>query len=106
MATVQPKSLLKLLGGMAKENPKQGMADTVPAMIDGQQPAALSEGEFVIPADVVSMIGDGNTEAGSAILSRMIEEVRVKKMGKKEQPDEMAKLFLGGKVKMPKEARQ
>jgi len=36
----------------------------------------------------------------------MIEEVRVKKMGKKEQPDEMAKLFLGGKVKMPKEARQ
>jgi len=105
MPNLKPKSLLKLLGGLSKANPSTGMQDSVPAMIDGQQPAALSEGEFVVPADVVSMIGDGNSEAGSQILSKMVEEVRVKKMGKKSQPEEMAKLFLGGKVRMPKESK-
>ena len=38
-----------------------GMSDSVPAMINGAQPAALSEGEYVIPADVVAMVGDGGS---------------------------------------------
>jgi hypothetical protein len=53
-----------------------GLADHVPAMIDGTQPAALSEGEFVIPADVVSMLGDGSSEAGARILQTMVDKIR------------------------------
>lgn len=56
-----------------------GLADMVPASIEGQQPAALSEGEFVWPADVVSMVGDGSTEAGARILNRLIEQIRISK---------------------------
>jgi hypothetical protein len=53
-----------------------GLADKVPAMIDGVAPAALSEGEFVIPADVVSMLGDGSSEAGARILQTMVDKIR------------------------------
>lgn len=56
-----------------------GLADMVPATIEGEQPAALSEGEFVFPADVVSMLGDGSTEAGSRILTKLIDKIRVLK---------------------------
>jgi len=99
MAPVNSKSLLKMLGGAAKGNPKGGMADTTPALIDGQAPAALSQGEFVIPADVVSLIGDGNNEAGAEILDQAIAELRQKKTGSGKQPNPMAELFKGGKVK-------
>jgi hypothetical protein len=58
-----------------------GLADLIPAQIDGEQPAALSEGEFVFPADVVSMLGDGSSEAGARLLSKLIEEVRGVKQG-------------------------
>ncbi len=57
-----------------------GLADMVPATIEGEQPAALSEGEFVFPADVVSMLGDGSTEAGSRVLAKLIEKIRTIKM--------------------------
>lgn len=99
MAPVNPKSLLKMLGSKADGNPKGGMADQVPAQIDGQAPAALSAGEYVIPADVVSLIGDGNNEAGSEVLTNMIAELRQKKTGSDKQPNPMAELFSGGKVK-------
>ena len=46
---------------------------------EGDQPAALSEGEYVIPADVVSMLGDGNTDAGVKILDGMVEQIRKSK---------------------------
>ena len=46
-----------------------GMADKVPANIDGKRPAALSDGEFVIPADVVSHLGNGNSNAGAKVLA-------------------------------------
>jgi len=62
-----------------------GMADTVPAMIDGQQPAALSQGEFVVPADVVSHIGNGNTNAGAKQLMQMLAEIRKARTGKTSQ---------------------
>lgn len=65
-----------------------GLADKVPAVIDGQAPAALSEGEFVIPADVVAMLGDGSSEAGARILQTMVDKVRKMKAsaGAKQAP--------------------
>ena len=99
MAKIQPKSLLKMLGNKAQNQPGTGMKDDVGAVIDGQAPAALSAGEFVVPADVISLIGDGNNEAGSQIMEQVIAEIRGKKTGQKEQPNPMAELFKGGKVK-------
>lgn len=69
-----------------------GLADAVPAEIttpegETKAPAALSEGEFVVPADVVSMLGDGSSEAGSRILQQMIEEIRVAKTSSKKQAE-------------------
>ena len=58
-----------------------GLADLVPATIDGEQPAALSEGEFVWPADVVSMLGDGSSEAGARILQNLMSQIRAAKQG-------------------------
>ena len=71
-----------------------GMADKVPATVDGVQPAALSDGEFVIPADVVSHLGNGNSEAGAKVLYDMMERIRkartgTKKQGKKIDPRKM-----------------
>ena len=53
-----------------------GMADKVPAHIDGRRPAALSDGEFVIPADVVSHLGNGNSNAGAKRLYKMMDDIR------------------------------
>jgi hypothetical protein len=66
-----------------------GMEDDVPASIDGQQPAALSSGEYVIPADVVAHLGDGNGGAGgkgSKVLDDMISRIRREKTGSTKQP--------------------
>lgn len=62
-----------------------GMADRVPATIEGKQPAALSDGEFVIPADVVSHLGNGNSDAGAKVLEEMMARVRKARTGRKEQ---------------------
>lgn len=62
-----------------------GMADELDTTIDGQQPARLSHGEFVIPADVVSHLGDGNSEAGAKKLYAMMDKVRHARTGKKKQ---------------------
>ena len=63
-----------------------GMADTIPASIDGKDPAALSGGEFVIPADIVSGMGNGNSDAGAKSLYAMMDKVRQARTGMKEQP--------------------
>jgi hypothetical protein len=65
--------------------PTDGMADDVPASIDGQDEAALSHGEFVIPADVVSHLGNGNSEAGAMQLYKMMERIRQARTGNPEQ---------------------
>jgi hypothetical protein len=57
------------------------MADQIPATIDGAQPAALSDGEFVIPADVVSHLGNGNSNAGAQELYAMMDKVREDRTG-------------------------
>ena len=71
-----------------------GMADKVPARIDNGQEARLSDGEFVIPADVVSHLGNGNSEAGAKELYAMMSRTRKSrtgnpKQGKEIKPQEM-----------------
>ena len=65
------------------------MADRKPAMIDNEQPAALSDGEFVIPADVVSHLGNGNSEAGAKVLEEMMARVRKARTGNEKQGKEI-----------------
>lgn len=62
-----------------------GMADQVPAMIDNQRPASLSHGEMVIPADVVSHMGNGNSDAGAKQFYDMMDRVRKARTGNKQQ---------------------
>lgn len=62
-----------------------GMADKIPSSIDGKQKAALSHGEFVIPADVVSHLGNGNSDAGAQKLYQMMAKVRRARTGNPEQ---------------------
>jgi hypothetical protein len=76
-------------GGIASARYLQGgtdgMADKIPANIDGEQPAALSHGEFVIPADVVSHLGNGNSEAGADKLYQMMSRIRKARTGNEKQ---------------------
>jgi len=87
-----------------------GMADELPAQIGKDQPAALSHGEFVIPADVVSHMGNGNSDAGAKKLYQMMDKIRMartgnKKQGKRINPDKfmpggLAQAYAsGGEVK-------
>jgi hypothetical protein len=69
--------------------PTDGMADEVPATIEGSQPAALSDGEFVITADVVSHLGNGNSEAGAKILEDFMRGIRQKRTGTEDQGKEI-----------------
>jgi len=62
-----------------------GMADKIPARIGGKQEARLSHGEFVIPADVVSHLGNGNSEAGAKRLYAMMDKIRTARTGTKKQ---------------------
>lgn len=76
--------------------PGDGMDDMIPArMDDGSSDVLLSDGEFVIPADVVSGLGNGSTDAGAAELDRMMGRVREARTGKTEQPKAVA---AGGMV--------
>jgi len=62
-----------------------GMADKGPASIEGVQEARLSDGEFVIPADVVSHLGNGNSDAGAKVLEGMMSRVRKERTGNSKQ---------------------
>lgn len=79
-----------------------GMADDVPARIDNNQEARLSDGEFVIPADVVSHLGNGNSDAGADQLHSMMSGIRQARTGNPEQGKEinpqqfMPKMAQGG----------
>ena len=65
------------------------MSDDISATIDGTQEAALSQGEFVVPADVVSHLGNGSSEAGSKQLYKMMDEVRRARTGNEKQGKEI-----------------
>ena len=73
-----------LEGGIASLK-GDGMSDSVPAKIDGSQPAALSTGEYVIPADVVSHLGNGSSDDGAVRLDEMLDRVRMARTGTEDQ---------------------
>ena len=66
-----------------------GMSDDIPATINGKQPARLADGEFVIPADVVSHLGNGSSKAGAKQLYSMMDKVRTARTGTKKQGKEI-----------------
>jgi hypothetical protein len=72
-------------GGRMLKGPGDGMSDNIPATIAGKQPARLANEEFVIPADVVSHLGNGSSEAGAKQLYKMMDRVRQARTGKKKQ---------------------
>jgi hypothetical protein len=67
------------------KGPGDGMSDNIPATIGNRQPARLADGEFVVPADVVSHLGNGSTNAGAKKLHGMMDKVRMDRTGKKKQ---------------------
>jgi hypothetical protein len=76
-----------LAGGKLLKGPGDGMSDSIPAVIRGKgvQRAALADGEFVIPADVVSHLGNGSTNAGAKKLYAMMNKVRQARTGRTRQ---------------------
>jgi hypothetical protein len=68
------------------EGAGDGMADMIPASMEGDQDVLLSDGEFVVPADVVSGIGNGSSDAGANKLEDMMDRVRELRTGGKTQP--------------------
>lgn len=90
--------IMNLAHGRYLRGGTDGMADKIPSSIDNKQPAKLSHGEFVIPADVVSHLGNGNSDAGANKLYQMMDKIRqartgTKKQGKQINPD---KFMPGG----------
>jgi hypothetical protein len=79
------KSRSKMAKGGYLDGAGDGMSDSIPATIEGKQPARLADGEFVIPADVVSHIGNGSSKAGSKRLYAMLDKVRHARTGNKKQ---------------------
>jgi len=77
--------IAKLREGRYLAGATDGMADKIPAEIDQVQPAALSDGEYVIPADVVSHLGNGNSDAGAKILDEFLTKVRKSRTGNGKQ---------------------
>jgi len=63
-----------------------GLSDSVPANIEGQEPVALSDGEVVVPADVVSGLGNGSSDAGAREIEKMNQGVRQARTGTRNQP--------------------
>jgi hypothetical protein len=72
-------------GGRLLKGPGDGMSDNIPATIGRKQPARLADGEFVVPADVVSGLGNGSTDAGAKQLYKMLDKVRSARTGNKKQ---------------------
>jgi hypothetical protein len=72
-------------GGRLLRGPGDGVSDSIPAVIGKKQPARLADGEFVVPARIVSELGNGSTEAGARKLYAMMDRIqaaRKKTVGK------------------------
>jgi hypothetical protein len=76
-------------GGRMLKGPGDGMSDSIPGVIGGKRPARLADGEFVVPADVVSHLGNGSTDAGAKQLYSMMDKVRTARTGSKKQGREI-----------------
>jgi hypothetical protein len=74
-------------GGKLLRGDGDGMSDSIPAVITGHKPqrAALADGEFVVPADVVSHLGNGSTSAGAKKLYAMMDKIRLARTGNPKQ---------------------
>lgn len=72
-------------GGKLLKGPGDGMSDSIVANIAGKQPARLADGEFVVPADVVSHLGNGSTDAGAKHLYKMMDRIRQARTGNSKQ---------------------
>lgn len=72
-------------GGRLLKGPGDGMSDNIPATISNKRPARLADGEFVVPADVVSHLGNGSTDAGAKQLYAMMNKVRKARTGNSKQ---------------------
>ena len=72
-------------GGRMLKGPGDGMSDSIPATIANKQPARLANDEFVVPADVVSHLGNGSSDAGAKQLYSMMDRVRKARTGTKKQ---------------------
>lgn len=85
-------------GGRLLRGPGDGVSDSIPAVIGNRRPARLADGEFVVPARIVSELGNGSTEAGAKKLYAMMDRVqnsRRKSMGKRKVAvDSKADKFL------------
>jgi len=76
-------------GGRMLRGPGDGMSDSIPASIAGKRPARLATEEFVVPADVVSHLGNGSSDAGAKQLYAMMDKVRTARTGRKAQGREI-----------------
>ena len=84
-------------GGKYLRGPGDGMSDDIKANIEGKQEARLADGEFVIPADVVSHLGNGSSEAGSRRLYKMMADIRKARTGThKQAPAVKTERFMPG----------
>jgi hypothetical protein len=72
-----------------------GQSDSVPGNIEGEQPIETSDGEYIVPADVVAMLGDGSSQAGARVLENLINEIRGLKQGGDESQQESLSTLLG-----------
>jgi len=81
----QHSSLYGMAHGGYLNGAGDGMSDSIPATIEGKQPARLADGEFVVPADVVSHLGNGSSKAGSKRLYAMLDKVRQARTGHTKQ---------------------
>ncbi len=94
---LREKVLEEIVPGSQKEGeirgPGGGMDDMIPGMIGDSQPVAVSPGEYIVPADVVSGLGDGSTDAGVGELDQMLNRVRQERTGTTRQP---APMSVGG----------
>lgn len=75
------ESLTAMNKGGYLDGPGDGMSDSIPATIEGEQPAALADGEYVLSADVVSHIGNGSSKAGAKKLDGMMANIRKARTG-------------------------
>ena len=94
-STLRESVLEGIVPGSQKEGeivgPGGGMDDQIMGMIGNQQPVAVSPGEYIVPADVVSGIGDGSTDAGVQQLDGMLDRVRVERTNTTQQPRPLRK---------------
>lgn len=87
------------------DGPGDGMSDDIPANIDGREEIRLADGEFVVPPEMVSLIGGGDPEEGKRLLDQLLPMVRQAAHGKKEQIKQDAGKLAAEKLLTRKKAR-